>query len=263
MLNEISIVYSVKEIAENIFEIWFKSPRISTEIKPGQFVNILPSNCWKKLMRRPMSVARQKKDKFSIMFRIIGQGTEIMSKWKVGEKVDIIGPLGNYWEGYLDAFPVLMGGGIGIAPILNLHEHLGNLSINHYLLAGARTSDEHFIKDNPENQIFISTDNGSLGFHGNVLDLFKDNLISIVAKWEKIKIFACGPPNMIDGMKDYCNDSGFECDIALETLMACGFGNCQGCAVEKKVNNQINTTYRDRYALVCKDGPIFKSKDLI
>ena len=125
--NEIAKVISNEKIAENIYEAVLFSPKISNSSKPGQFINILPSNNWDKVMRRPMSIASQKNNNISIIYKVFGEGTDIMSKWTRNYKIDIIGPLGNYWENFSDKLPILIGGGVGIAPILNLHTLLDDL----------------------------------------------------------------------------------------------------------------------------------------
>ena len=98
--NEKAKVLSNKEIAHNIYESILHSPKISNETKPGQFINILPNKTWANVMRRPMSVAWQKDGNISIIYKIFGEGTKIISKWKENSNVDIIGPLGNHWKDY-------------------------------------------------------------------------------------------------------------------------------------------------------------------
>ena len=93
--NEISRVESNEKIAENIYEAILISPRISKVSMPGQFINILPNKSWSNAMRRPMSIAWQKNERISIIYKIFGEGTKIISEWKKGEYIDIIGPLGN------------------------------------------------------------------------------------------------------------------------------------------------------------------------
>ena len=114
------VIYT-REIAENTFETMLYSPQISKNAKPGQFINILPSADWSLMMRRPMSIASQAENNISIIYKVVGSGTQLMREWKINQKVDIIGPLGNYWKDFDDKLPILIGGGVGIAPILNLY----------------------------------------------------------------------------------------------------------------------------------------------
>ena len=119
--KESGIVKSNIEIAEGIYQTDIFSPNISQNSFPGQFINILPSSNWSYVMRRPMSIANQINNEISIIYKPIGEGTKIMIRWVEGEEVDYIGPLGNCWTGYDRYYPIIIGGGVGIAPILNLH----------------------------------------------------------------------------------------------------------------------------------------------
>ena len=121
MFNEVAIVESTEKIASNTFQTFLYSPEIASCTKAGQFVNILPSRNWDKMMRRPMSIASQKDSLISIIYKVVGDGTKLMKNWNIGEKVDLIGPLGNYWDGYSDKLSILIGGGVGIAPIINFN----------------------------------------------------------------------------------------------------------------------------------------------
>ena len=106
--RELGKVILNEEIADGIFKSDFISPGISANSKPGQFVNILPAADWINVMRRPMSIASQGNDEISIIYKAVGDGTRIMANWVIGEKVDLFGPLGNYWEGYDLCSPVLL-----------------------------------------------------------------------------------------------------------------------------------------------------------
>ena len=258
IFNEISVVESNKLIADNIYEAFLYSPKISKLSKPGQFINILPSKNWQNMMRRPMSIASQGNDKISIIYKVFGEGTKIISKWKTGQKVDIIGPLGNSWYDYEINYPILIGGGVGIAPILNLHNHLKEMNIKHSLICGAQTKGEHFLNHNPIKDIFLSTDNDDYGFKGNVV-----NALEIIKKdiSSNIKIFSCGPHGMLKAIFNYSLASDYKCQLALETIMACGIGICQGCTIVKDDMKNKNT-YREKFSLACIDGPVFNIEEL-
>ncbi len=256
--NEIATVVSNKMIADNIYEAFLKSPNISKYAKPGQFINILPSKDWQNVMRRPMSIASQDNNQISIIYKVFGSGTEIISNWKDGDKVDIIGPLGNNWSDFENKLPVLIGGGVGIAPILNLHNHLNNLGIKNILICGAKTKNEHFLEHNPSKGLYMSTDTESFGIQGNVIYALESIMDTINSD---IKIFSCGPHGMLQAIYNYSKEMNYECDLALETIMACGIGICQGCAIEKECSDSENT-YRNKFALACIDGPIFSTKEL-
>ena len=249
---------SNERIADNIYEAFLSSPKISQCSHPGQFINILPSSNWNNIMRRPMSIASQSDNKISIIYKIFGEGTQLMSEWKKNDKVDIIGPLGNKWFDYENKYPILIGGGVGIAPILNLHNYLSKENISNSLICGAKTRDEHFLDHSPKKNIFMTTDMHDFGIKGNALDALEIILNDISLP---IKIFACGPHGMLKAIYDYSIKNNYDCQLALETIMACGIGICQGCTIEKKCSEDLHT-YRNKYALACIDGPVFNIEEL-
>jgi len=246
-----------REIAKGYLEVEFESEIIGLHSRPGQFINILPNLNWNNVMRRPMSISQQSNSSLRIIFKIVGTGTAIMSNWKEGELVDIIGPLGNYWKNWKKYHPVLIGGGVGIAPILNLHYHLNAMKINNTLIMGARNKYEHFLKHSPKNRIYLTTDDGSYGISGNVLDAY-----NFINNKDKQKIFSCGPVSMMMGVRKMAIEKDIPCDLAIERIMACGFGICQGCTVER-LSSLDEHSYRNRFALACIDGPIFSAKEII
>ena len=206
-----------------------------------------------------MSVSGIDGDNLSIIYKVVGSGTEQMNSWKEGEDVDIIGPLGNSWEEF-DKTPIIIGGGVGIAPIFFLHNTLKSSDIEHYMVMGSRTANEHFLEHDPDGQILMTTDDGSYGIQGNVVAAV--DTIAESQDLSETKLFVCGPAPMMEAMKNYALEKDIECDIALETVMACGIGICQGCSMEYVPKEQKASSYREKYGLVCMDGPIFKAKDI-
>ncbi len=261
MIHETAHLLELQEAAHQIYSAWLEAPGIADSCQPGQFVNILPSAEWDRMMRRPMSLAGVSGNAVRIIFKVVGPGTLQMSRWQTGEAVDLLGPLGNFWSGYREHAPVLVGGGVGLAPILYLHEYLTAEKIRHDLILGARSGNEHFLQHDPDNHIFLATDDGSLGIHGNVIDVLTRCVIS-ENQHSDCKIFGCGPPAMNQALRHYSISTQTKCDLALEQIMACGFGNCQGCVIEKKGPNSDQGSYRQKFALVCKDGPIFNAQEL-
>ena len=257
--DEISEVIENNEISENFFEACLSSENISKIAKAGQFVNILPSSDFDKTMRRPMSLSYQDEGSFKIIYKPIGDGTNIMRDWKKGDRADIIGPLGNSWDISGDKEAILLGGGVGIAPILNLYNEIKSTKTTH-LFFGARKKEEHFIDHDPDNNIYISTDNGSAGINGNLFEAM-NSIFDINELKDKI-IYVCGPPKMMETVREFVVEHQIECYLALETIMACGIGICQGCTVEKCSNEGSSDTYRNKYELVCMDGPIYKANEV-
>ena len=157
---------------------------------------------------------------------------------------------------------ILIGGGVGIAPILNLHNLLKKDQIDHILIMGARNEREHFLDHEPKKQIYMSTNDASIGIAGNVVDALQ-SIFPNGNHPEDCKIYSCGPPMMMEGVRSYALKHCLDCDLALETIMACGVGICQGCTVEKKTSKEFGHSYRNRFSLACMDGPIFNAKEII
>jgi len=257
--QESASVKSTEKIAHNTFQVFLNSPQISASIKAGQFINILPSQAWDMTMRRPMSVSGVDGPDLDIIFKAVGPGTDLMRDWQVGDEIDLVGPFGNAWD-VSDKTPILIGGGVGIAPTWFLHNDLKAAGREHYLIMGSRTANEHFIEHDPGNKLIMCTDDRSFGIAGNViagLDSIRENIDLAEAK-----LFVCGPAPMMEAVREVAVSENLDCEIALETLMACGFGICQGCTMEYVSNGDSTDTYRNKFGLVCMDGPVFKAEEI-
>jgi dihydroorotate dehydrogenase electron transfer subunit len=247
-----SPIEKIFEINRQIYILKVFSPELSSIIKPGQFLNIRVTERAYPLLRRPFSVCDVEGDHLFLMFNIMGEGTSILAQKPIGSDLDILGPLGNGFNlegGYETA--VIVAGGLGAAPFPYVTRLLsGKKDILSFI--GGRTNDD-VITYNMVN-VREATDDGSLGFKGNVVQLLEKNIELLQTK--KIKIFACGPTLMLRALKDFCLKYGFECEASTECAMACGFGICQGCPIE-------STHQKDKYLLVCTDGPVFNINDVV
>lgn len=245
----------VKELIELDHKIFLQKiycPEIAASVKPGQFLNIKVSNTFYPLLRRPFSVCDVENDFIYLMFNILGEGTKLLASKNIDDPVDILGPLGNgfnYDENFDTA--VIVGGGLGAAPFPFLTRKL-NEKKNILTFIGGRSI--HDVITYGMKNVHTSTDDGSEGIKGTVIDLLEKN-ISLLKK-NRIKIFGCGPTAMLRALKNFSLKNEFECEVSTECAMACGFGICQGCPIE-------STNNKDRYLLVCKDGPVFNIKDVV
>jgi dihydroorotate dehydrogenase electron transfer subunit len=194
-----------------------------------------------------MSIASVQRDKITIIYKVLGSVTKSFTKLNKDDHIEVLGPLGNTFELTLKGYtPVLIGGGTGLAPILNIAEYFKNINQETLIILGAKTAEEHFIEHDPDRKVFLSTDNGSVGIEGTVIDAFKIVLDGLMKPY----IYACGPEPMLKALKKYLNNKNIFGQFSVESYMACGFGFCQGCA--------ISNEEKDEYHLVCKDGPVFK-----
>lgn len=244
-------VTALEKIQDRVYLIKCHSPYLASTFKPGQFANIKVSEGGFPLLRRPFSICDIDGDEIVFMFAVHGVGTEILSQKRPGDQLDMIAPLGQGFNitGDFDT-AIVIAGGIGAAPFPLLTKELGGKKIVNY--TGGRTSKDiiTYGLDSPR----ISTDDGSAGYYGNVVDFFRSELPSYSAS--RIKVFACGPNPMLRALQHLLNSSRIEGEISTESAMACGFGICQGCPIEKSVEDC-------RYLLICKDGPVFNSKDVV
>lgn len=258
-----------ERISERIYRISFHAPDIASSALPGQFVNIRVSNGFDPFLRRPMSIALVKDmNFFDIIFKVVGKGTEILSRLRPGDKVDILGPLGKGFskpEG--SRTPILVGGGTGIAPLLFLSSWLRDNGFRPVALVGARRSSDLIgieeLRKSCE-KVLISTDDGSMGRKGMVTDLleigggFRSGSSSegdeLIPASGKVEIYASGPIDMISHVAKFSIRRFIPCQVSLETIMGCGYGACMGCAWPRSNGNG--------YLMVCKDGPVFDAREV-
>jgi dihydroorotate dehydrogenase electron transfer subunit len=262
------IVLRNRKIKSLYFLLKIQSPSIATKIKPGQFIMLKVSDNNHPFLRRPFSVYRcysddhpdkKKKGNLLVLYKMVGQGTQKMTEFKEGQRVDIIGPLGNGFT--LPPLPsstdiIFVGGGVGIATLSPLAERLATGKL--FVFIGGKTQNDilcsaDFKKLN--SNIFIATEDGSLGFKGTVIDLFLSQREKF-KKNESHYLYACGPIGMLRGLARTIRLEQFVCQASLESRMGCGFGACWGCVVK-------TTDPKIPYQRVCKEGPVFNLKEIV
>jgi dihydroorotate dehydrogenase electron transfer subunit len=246
-------VLSVREVAPNIHVLTMHAPRIASSVRAGQFLNIRTSDSLIPLLRRPFSVYRREGDDLGIIFNVVGAGTKILAGATSSASLDVIGPLGNSFGvggGYEEA--LLVAGGLGVAPFPVLTAELLKAGKPVRTFLGARNASQ-LVRAHLDN-VSVSTDDGSAGHHGTVVDLLRAWLTA--APERKRKIFACGPTAMLRALSAFAAEFRVPCEISLESPMACGIGICQGCPVEVKGGP-------GKYALVCRDGTVFDSVNVV
>jgi dihydroorotate dehydrogenase electron transfer subunit len=239
-----------KEIAQDIFSMWVVSPEIAKESKPGQFVSLYCMD-GSKLLPRPISICEidAVRGKIRLVYRISGKGTGEFATRKVLDEIEVMGPLGNGFtlEGKK---ALLIGGGIGIPPMLELAKQL---DCEKQIVLGYRDvtfMDKEF---EPFGKVYLSTEDGSCGIKGNVIDVIVQNAL------EADIIFACGPTPMLRGVKAYAMSQGIKAQISMEERMACGIGACLGCVCKAKEIDPHSNVNNKR---VCKDGPVFYADEV-
>jgi len=254
MLHLRSRVLHLRSVAPNVFVLSLHCPELSATVAAGQFVNILVHCGIEPLLRRPFSVYRTEGEVLEILFQRIGKGTALLAEVEAGDDLDLLGPLGRGFHlddtGYGTA--VLVGGGLGVAPLPLATAALLKAGKGVVTLLGARSSD--LVIDTHLTNVHVATDDGTRGFHGTVVDL----AVHVLEKNTILKprFFACGPTPMLRALSTFAGTRDLDCEASLEGQMACGIGICQGCPVEMAGQER-------KYALMCKDGPVFNTRDIL
>lgn len=252
-IKECCTVISQECIAKDIYSMWISTKAIAREAKPGQFVSVYTKDA-SRLLPRPISLCEidREKDALRIVYRIVGDGTREFSRLRAGDPIDILGPLGNGFplEEAKGKRVMLMGGGIGIPPMLETAKAIQGEKI---IVSGYR--DELFLTEelNAAGQLYLATEDGSAGTKGNVLDAVKVNRL------EADLIFACGPTPMLRAIKAYALEKGIPCWVSMEEKMACGIGACLACVCKSTEVDGHSQVHNKR---ICKDGPVFLSTEV-
>ena len=237
------------QTAENTFDYTVLVPKLAEVAQPGQFAHIYVPG---KTLRRPISICDidKKNGTLRFVFQIRGAGTEQLSKFEVGDKMDILAPLGHGFTFDPNAHNLFIGGGIGVPPMLELAKEL---DCEKTIVLGYR--DELFLNKEFEQygKVVIATEDGSCGTKGNVLDAIRAESV------DGQVIYSCGPTPMLRALKQYAADKGIEAWISLEEKMACGIGACLACVCKSKDVDHHTNVHNKR---ICKDGPVFNAQEV-
>lgn len=249
--KEQAVIICQEEISYGIYSMWLKTDKIASHAKAGQFISLYCHD-GSRMLPRPISICEiDAADKaLRIAYRVAGKGTEEFSKLGTGKEIEIVGPLGNgFPQKNKKAF--LIGGGIGIPPMLQLAK---DLECEKQIILGYR-DEEMFLKEDfkGHGSIYIATEDGSYGTEGNVLDAVRENGLTADI------IYACGPAPMLRAIKQYAAEKNIECWISLEEKMACGIGACLACVCKSKEKDEHTNVNNKR---ICKEGPVFRAQEV-
>lgn len=237
-------------IAPDIHSMWLEAGEIAMNARPGQFVSLYCRD-GSRLLPRPISICETEPDMgiIRLVYRVVGKGTQELAQLAASDYLELMGPLGNGFtlEGKK---ALLVGGGIGIPPMLELAKQL---SCEKQIVLGYR--DATFLENEfyPYGKVYISTEDGSAGIKGNVIDAIKADRL------EADIIYACGPAPMLRVIKAYAAKMGIKAQLSLEERMACGVGACLGCVCKSTETDSHSYVKNKR---ICKDGPVFYAEEV-
>lgn len=256
--QEMATVLSQHCIADHIYDMTIQTKEIAAHAKPGQFVSVYSENA-SKLLPRPISLCGidKKAGTLRLVYRVTGEntGTEEFSRLKAGDRVPVMGPLGNGFTVEPGKKAFLIGGGIGIPPMLGLAKSIHASGETEFVsVMGYRDAQTFLLEEFKEQgDCYVATEDGSTGAKGNVLDAIREYALSADV------IYACGPTPMLRALKTYAKENGMTCYISMEERMACGIGACLACVCqseEKDVHSNVNNKR------ICKEGPVFLAEEV-
>jgi dihydroorotate dehydrogenase electron transfer subunit len=255
-------IRDVKKISPEVFRLSFSAGVMARQARPGQFLMVRPAKFQEPLLPRPFSTHRRRGNSIEILFKVVGKGTKQMADLKPGDLLEVRGPLGKGFQVDLSKEPVLVAGGMGVAPLLFLAESLHNLpkwpfKFPAKILLGAKTKKELYCLKEFERacvEVLVATEDGSSGQRGLVTDLLKK---LFPKKESTISLYTCGPNPMLKAVARWAVQRKVSCQVSLESRMACGLGACLGCVVAKKSQAGIS------YVNVCQEGPVFQANEIV
>jgi len=253
VICDLGLITENIRVAQNTYRLRLAAERIALLVKPGQFVMLRLPNRSDPLLGRPLAVYRTTPDDFlDVVYLVVGKMTRRLAETKVGEPLEIWGPLGNGFDGAGYDRVIMVAGGIGQTPFLMLA-----MQFNKYatLLLGARNKERICCVDDFREvgaKVMLATDDGSEGHHGPVTELIPMAVSQAENAANRTKVLCCGPLPMLRSAFAQCQKLGLPCDVSLESPMACGLGICYSCVVQYR---QDDSTYE--YVRTCYDGPVF------
>lgn len=248
-------IVRLEQLEEGIYDLVVCEKDLADEAVAGQFVSLYLKD-ESRLLPRPISICEinPKEHTIRMVFRVVGEGTRQLSNYKPGDFIEVMGPLGNGFADMELKQAMVIGGGIGIPPMLELAKKLRRQGVKVTAVLGYRDG-KCFLSDEFSDYatVVIATEDGSAGVKGTVIDAIREKGLCADA------LFACGPKPMLRGVKEYSEQKGIPAQVSMEERMACGIGACLACVCRTKEKDEHSQVNNKR---ICKDGPVFFVQDL-
>ena len=252
------------QLFEDSFIIGLKAPDVAKIARPGQFVMLRRSDeAWAQRLSRPFSLCRVEHDVLEIYFQVHGEGTRMLADCVQGDNIELYGPLGNGFDiSPENDLNIIVAGGMGVAPFPFLALKISQIceKARNIAFVGAKNKDHLHNLDYLGEvgfEVRASTDDGSMGHHGVITELFDIELKSLLEKSQKRMVYACGPKLLLKKTAQIAAAQGAGCQIAMEERMACGTGACLVCVCKTRDDGDW------KYSRVCKEGPVFNAAEVI
>lgn len=248
-------VKNVEWLAEDVFRLTFNKPSEMGDIQPGQFFNFTASRTGFPMLRRAISVSGYGNNYFEVTVKILGAGTQELSFLKVHDEVEVMGPLGNGFDCHKEGKVLIVGGGIGVAPLKALLEMGFSQSVKVDVLLGFRDRpfmEKDFMK--LADRVQIVSENDSNYERGYVTEPFK----RMIEETKYSMIYSCGPHVMLESIAKIANEKGLKVQLLMEEKMACGIGACLVCTCKIKEGE-----FGYKHSRMCKEGPMFYASEVI
>ena len=237
-------------IAPGIYKMIIHAPEAAALARCGQFINVYPKDA-STILPRPISISEVGEETLTIVYSVVGKGTDEFSHYQTGDNIRISTPLGNGYDVVEEAkVSVLVGGGIGVPPLVELAKQIKGEKI---AVLGFR--EDPILVETLEKlgvKVYIATDSGKVGFKGNVVELIESEGIT------GDQFYACGPKVMLRALASHCEKAKVPVQVSMEERMGCGYGVCVGCVVKIKSEDEKGYTLKK----VCKDGPVFLGSEV-
>ncbi|WP_270738923.1 dihydroorotate dehydrogenase electron transfer subunit [Massilioclostridium coli] len=244
------LVLKKENLAKNTYSLWIECPEVAQEAQAGQFVHVKVEGF---SLRRPISICEVTEKAIRIVFDVRGEGTEAMTRINQGDMIDLLAPLGHGFTLLEPEKPiVVLGGGIGVPPMLEVAKHYGTQA---KAIIGFQTASKVILKEDFTQygaDVTVCTDDGTMGVHGFVTQALEEHL----KQSTPAMIYACGPKPMLKGIVEMAKQHNIPCEVSLEERMACGVGACLVCQCKLVKNGEEFSAH------VCKDGPVFPAEEV-
>ena len=256
--QEDAVIIANRRLKGDYFQVDLRSPQISSEVEPGQFVHVKLPEFEHRVLRRPFSVftADPQTDLLSIIYKVVGEGTTHLASLPAGQVLNLLGPLGvGFSLPQGDVQPIIVAGGYGCAATYLLAKRN---PMPFLCLIGGRSAQDLLLVDEFRTlgcTVEVSTDDGSAGHHGLVTDLLDKALENA---GERAAVYACGPNPMLKAVGKTALARNLDAEISLDHAMCCGIGACFACVVKMKADNPDGW----EYVRTCMKGPVFKASDV-